>query len=58
MKFVFMSGYTEHAVVHQLMLDAHAEFLSKPFTADKLLSKLHAVLETGRPAAQVNANRG
>jgi two-component system, cell cycle sensor histidine kinase and response regulator CckA len=48
-KFVFMSGYSEHAVVKQLMRDSGAPFLSKPFTADGLLAKLHEVL--GRDSA-------
>jgi two-component system, cell cycle sensor histidine kinase and response regulator CckA len=47
MKFVFMSGYTEHAVVNQLMLDSDAVFLSKPFTAVDLASKLHQALGGG-----------
>jgi two-component system, cell cycle sensor histidine kinase and response regulator CckA len=56
MKFVFMSGYTEHAVMQQLMLHADAEFLSKPFTAAKLVSKLHAVLGTARHADPESAH--
>ncbi len=59
MKFIFMSGYSEHAVVNQLLLDAGAVFLSKPFTAADLANKLHQVLgssgQPGDPGAATSA---
>ncbi len=51
-KFLFMSGYSEHAVVKQLMRDSGARFLSKPFTCDGLLAKLHEVLGSDSAASQ------
>jgi two-component system, cell cycle sensor histidine kinase and response regulator CckA len=49
MKFVFMSGYTEHAVVNQLLLDSDAVFISKPFNAAELAGKLQQVLGSIAP---------
>lgn len=51
-KFLFMSGYSEHAVVKQLMRDSGARFLNKPFTCDGLLAKLHEVLGSDSAASQ------
>jgi two-component system, cell cycle sensor histidine kinase and response regulator CckA len=42
MKVVFMSGYT--GFNHAALTDAKVTLLSKPFTKDNLLSKLHEVL--------------
>ncbi len=42
MKVVFMSGYT--GFNHSALDDSKLVLLSKPFTRDNLLSKLHAVL--------------
>jgi two-component system, cell cycle sensor histidine kinase and response regulator CckA len=47
MKFVFMSGFSEHATVNQTVLDPDAAFVSKPFTAAGLVAKLHEVLGSG-----------
>ena len=32
MKVVYMSGYTDNAIVHQETLDAGTPFIQKPFT--------------------------
>ncbi len=44
-KVLFMSGYSDSAVLTRGMLDPHMEFLAKPFTQEKLLDKVRHVLE-------------
>ena len=44
-KVLFMSGYTDDAIVHHGVLDDDAPFLQKPFTADGLARKVHEVLD-------------
>jgi CheY-like chemotaxis protein len=41
---VFMSGYTEHAVLRQLGAGETTSFLQKPFTREALTSKIGALL--------------
>jgi YesN/AraC family two-component response regulator len=48
-RFVFMSGFSEHASVKPVILDPGAAFVSKPFTAAGLVAKLHEVLGSGSP---------
>lgn len=43
-KVLFMSGYTDHAVVHR-ELSAGAPFLQKPFTPDALARKVRGLLD-------------
>jgi PAS domain S-box-containing protein len=45
MKVLFMSGYTDQAVVHQGILDPDAVLLQKPFTMAALCSKLREILD-------------
>ena len=44
MKILFMSGYTDHAVMHS-DLTPGAEFLQKPFTPENFARKVRSVLE-------------
>ena len=45
LKVLFMSGYTENAILHQGVLDDGAALLSKPFTPHQLLRMIRGVLE-------------
>ena len=48
-KILFLSGYTEEAIIHQGMLDADTAFLQKPFMLQALARKVRDVLNT-KPA--------
>ena len=44
-KVLFMSGYTDSAIVHQGMLDPGIAFLPKPFTPSALAGRVRQVLD-------------
>jgi two-component system cell cycle sensor histidine kinase/response regulator CckA len=51
MKILFMSGFTDEAVVRHGLLDGKNPFLQKPFTAETLTRKVRGVLDSAPPAA-------
>jgi len=44
-KVLFMSGYTDDAVVHNGVLDAGTHFIGKPFTQANLTAKVREILD-------------
>ena len=56
MRVLYMSGYTDEAIVHQGVLDAGTAFLQKPFSVTGLAQKVHEVLSD--PRAKSSETRG
>jgi two-component system, cell cycle sensor histidine kinase and response regulator CckA len=48
MKVLYMSGYTDDAIVHHGALEAGTNFIEKPFTAESLTSKVRETLSKAR----------
>jgi FixJ family two-component response regulator len=49
MKVLYMSGYTDDAMVHKKGFHPGRLFLQKPFTLDALARKLREVLQASEP---------
>jgi PAS domain S-box-containing protein len=46
LKAVFMSGYTDNAIVHHGVLEKHTHFIQKPFSPSTLLQKVREALDS------------
>jgi CheY-like chemotaxis protein len=45
LKVIYMSGYTDDAIIHHGVLDAGAAFIQKPFTTENLVRKVREALD-------------
>ena len=50
MKVLFMSGYTDDAILHHGVLSSGVSFIQKPLTPGPLISKLREVLDSSKNA--------
>ena len=46
LRVLYMSGYTDNAIVHHGVLDAGTHFIGKPFSAADITRKVREVLDT------------
>jgi PAS domain S-box-containing protein len=52
MKVLYMSGYTDDAIVRHGLLDKRLEFIQKPFAADAFARKIRSVLDSAVELAE------
>ena len=46
LKTLFISGYTDHGIVHNGILDPETDFLQKPFKLDALATKIRQIMDS------------
>jgi two-component system cell cycle sensor histidine kinase/response regulator CckA len=49
LRVLFMSGYTDDAIVRNGVLEAKDHFLAKPFALTSLVKKVRGVLDSQQP---------
>lgn len=52
-RILYMSGYTDQAIVHHGILDGDIDFIGKPFPPDALVHKVVQVLANPGPSRPV-----
>jgi DNA-binding NtrC family response regulator len=58
LKVLFTTGFTRNAVIHNGVVDASVNFLTKPFTLDALAAKIRRVLEADPVKSDPSTARG
>ena len=48
LRVLYMSGYSDDAIMHHSVLDANTAFIAKPFTADALARKVRAAMGSSK----------
>ncbi|MBZ5647205.1 MAG: PAS domain S-box protein [Acidobacteriia bacterium] len=56
MQVIYMSGYTDEAILHHGMLTPGTKFLQKPFTTDTLMHTVRGVLDSAKAKAAPTGN--
>ena len=55
LRVLFVSGYTDDAVIRHGVLEARTHFLQKPFSLESLARKVREILDAPRPSRTVDS---